>query len=273
MPQNDTISSAPRSFYCPLTMEVMVDPVIDAEGNTYERSALMQWLSHYGVSPVSRQPLHSNLVVPNFALRETIHEVMGAAWVKQRTEELQLAQPEEMEDNSEHTNADYAQASKYQTKVQCYLTKLSKDVGGGMELGLDDSGICMFSCQNMTIIVEVPEDAGFFYIFTVVTVPSLSEASKDTMLELNRLQSETRGGILSIKKHENGQYDIFFSYSDRINEISAADFCNIVPNFIETAGKLKAKFLLGEQTNKHQRPVMQTTSPESPCVGMQAKFL
>ena len=195
MMPGDSNSTIPRSFFCPLTMEVMVDPVIDAEGNTYERKALMLWLSHYGVSPVSRQPLNSNLVVPNFALRDTIHEVMGSSWVNQRTEELGEQYSNEMEDKSEHSNCEFSQSSKYRAKMQCYLTKLSRDVGGGMELELDDSGVCMFNCENMTIIVEVPADAGFFFVYTVVTVPTLSEESKDMMLEMNRLQSETRKSI------------------------------------------------------------------------------
>lgn len=192
MSQNDSRFSIPRTFYCPLTMEVMVDPVLDTCGNTYERKALLQWLSHYGVSPVSRQPLNSTLVVPNFALRDTIHEMMGASWVCQRTEEVNQQYCQEMEDKSEHSNCEFSRPSRYRGRMQCYLTKLSQEVGGGMELELDDSGVCMFNCENMTIVVEVPADAGFFFIYTVVKVPSLAEESKDMMLELNRLQSETR---------------------------------------------------------------------------------
>ena len=201
MPQSEpTPTNIPRSFICPLTMEAMVDPVIDAEGNTFERRALLQWLSHYGVSPISRQPLNSSLVVPNFALRETIHEVMGSAWVTQQTEEMEL-EYSEMEDVSESSiestgSTRKSHASKHRGKIQCYLQKLSQDVGGGMQLELDDSGVCMFKCHDMTIVVEVPTDVGFFFIYTVVSVPSLSEESKDMMLELNRLHSETRKSFL-----------------------------------------------------------------------------
>jgi U-box domain len=173
-------------------MEVMVDPVIDMQGIAYEKKAILQWLSHHGVSPVSRQPLNSNLLVPNIALRDTIHEIMGSEWVIQRTEEVRDQFNGEMEDKSDRSNCDFAPSCKYRGRMQCYLTKLSQEVGGGMELELDDSGVCMFSCENMTIVVEVPADAGLFYIYTVVTVPTLSEESKDMMLELNRLQSETR---------------------------------------------------------------------------------
>jgi len=35
----------------------MVDPVIDPEGNTYERSAIEDWLSKNQTSPITRNPL------------------------------------------------------------------------------------------------------------------------------------------------------------------------------------------------------------------------
>jgi hypothetical protein len=66
---------------------------------------------------------------------------------------------------------------------------------------------------------------------------------------------------LSIKKHESGQYDIFFTYSDRIDEISAADFCNIVPNFIETAARLKGRFLGSDHQADEAPSSMNSTSP------------
>jgi len=210
MPQREAGSSCenniPRSFCCPLTMEPMVEPVIDAEGNTFEKKALLHWLSLYGVSPVSRQPLNANLVVPNFALRDTIHEVMGPAWVSERTEELELQYTTEdlqqscsSMDSSSSSHYSTSSMNKSRGKMQCYLTKLAQEVGSGrMQLELDENGVCMFSCESMTIVVEVPLDGGFFFIYTVVPVPFLSEESKDQMLELNRLPSETRKSFLPI---------------------------------------------------------------------------
>lgn len=37
------------SFYCPISSELMVDPVIDHEGNTYERSQIEQWIRLRGL--------------------------------------------------------------------------------------------------------------------------------------------------------------------------------------------------------------------------------
>lgn len=78
-----------------------------------------------------------------------------------------------------------------------------------------------------------------------------------------------------MKKHANGKYDIFFSYSDRVEEISAADFCNIVPNFIETSARLRYKFMLGEHNKQGPVPAMNASDPskQSAYVGLAAKFL
>ncbi len=69
----------PRSFYCPLTLSPMIDPVIDLEGNSYERSAILHYLVHLGhdTSPITRNPLRPFHLAVNRALKELIHEFMG----------------------------------------------------------------------------------------------------------------------------------------------------------------------------------------------------
>jgi hypothetical protein len=44
----DSISS----FLCPITRKLMTDPVIDPDGNSYERSAIESWLKEYSTSPI-----------------------------------------------------------------------------------------------------------------------------------------------------------------------------------------------------------------------------
>jgi hypothetical protein len=47
----------PDSYYCPLTFELMVDPVIDPDGHSYERTAIEEWLRINPVSPMTRSLL------------------------------------------------------------------------------------------------------------------------------------------------------------------------------------------------------------------------
>ncbi|CAN0126679.1 unnamed protein product [Ascophyllum nodosum] len=64
----------PQVFACPLTLEVMIDPVVCEDGHSYERGALEAWFSNHRTSPMSNTPLKSTRVVPNHALRNSIEE-------------------------------------------------------------------------------------------------------------------------------------------------------------------------------------------------------
>lgn len=67
-------ADVPDSFLCPLTQEVMREPVVDPEGNTYERSAIEAWLEKNSTSPITRKTLRREDLVPNRALRDVIAE-------------------------------------------------------------------------------------------------------------------------------------------------------------------------------------------------------
>jgi hypothetical protein len=48
---------------------VLVDPVIAADGHTYERSAMEQWIAAHNTSPVTEQPLTHTRLVTNMAAK------------------------------------------------------------------------------------------------------------------------------------------------------------------------------------------------------------
>lgn len=62
------------SFYCPITEEVMIDPVVDPEGNSYERAAIVAWLQQNSTSPITRSPLRIDQLIPNRSLRSAIED-------------------------------------------------------------------------------------------------------------------------------------------------------------------------------------------------------
>lgn len=51
---------------------MMVDPVVAADGRTYERSAMQSWLQRHLVSPVTGDPLLHPRLVPNVAARAAL---------------------------------------------------------------------------------------------------------------------------------------------------------------------------------------------------------
>lgn len=73
-------ASASENFICPITQAEMVDPVICADGITYERAAIEAWLARGNTtSPMTRQNLAHTTLIPNLALRATIEAMRSSA--------------------------------------------------------------------------------------------------------------------------------------------------------------------------------------------------
>ncbi|RCV31557.1 hypothetical protein SETIT_6G187800v2 [Setaria italica] len=80
----------PNDFLCPITLEIMTDPVIVASGQTYERRSIQKWLdSGERTCPKSRQPLDHLSLAPNYALKNLILQ-----WCEKNMVELQKREPE-----------------------------------------------------------------------------------------------------------------------------------------------------------------------------------
>ena len=68
---------------CTLTQEMMEDPVIAADGFSYERSAIEDWLSRRsGSSPMTGAPLAHQHLTPNLAVRSAVEIVKRRAELK-----------------------------------------------------------------------------------------------------------------------------------------------------------------------------------------------
>ena len=67
-------TAPPDEFVCPLTLELMTDPVVASDGHSYERAAIAGVLASANKkSPLTREVLRPDLV-PNRALRRRIGE-------------------------------------------------------------------------------------------------------------------------------------------------------------------------------------------------------
>lgn len=62
----------PDSLYCPITLGLMHHPVVDPQGYTYEKAAIVNWIRDNGDSPVTRTPLTVDSLVPNHALEQLL---------------------------------------------------------------------------------------------------------------------------------------------------------------------------------------------------------
>lgn len=64
---------------CPITGLPMRDPVVAADGHSYERKAIMRWFKKSNMSPITREELPHKHVVPNYMLLSTLQKENNAA--------------------------------------------------------------------------------------------------------------------------------------------------------------------------------------------------
>ncbi|ESQ36797.1 hypothetical protein EUTSA_v10008431mg [Eutrema salsugineum] len=69
----------PEDFLCPISMEIMQDPHVAADGHTYEADTIRTWLRRGGQnSPKTGARLANHNLTPNYTLRSVINE-----WLQQ----------------------------------------------------------------------------------------------------------------------------------------------------------------------------------------------
>ncbi|KAL4367247.1 hypothetical protein GQ457_05G034270 [Hibiscus cannabinus] len=69
-----TQTQLPDDFKCPISLEVMSDPVILSSGHTFDRASIQRWLdSGHRTCPITKLPLPEHpCLIPNHALRSLI---------------------------------------------------------------------------------------------------------------------------------------------------------------------------------------------------------
>ncbi|KAK9285962.1 hypothetical protein L1049_025164 [Liquidambar formosana] len=71
----ETFTTVPKDFCCPISLDLMEDPVIVSTGQTYDRTSIAQWIEDGNYScPKTGQSLSHTRLVPNRALRSLISQ-------------------------------------------------------------------------------------------------------------------------------------------------------------------------------------------------------
>ena len=73
----------PDAFKCPITLQIMVEPVVTSDGHTYEKIVIKKWLESHDTSPKTNQQIEKTLV-PNYALRSAIEQLFGVEQTTQK---------------------------------------------------------------------------------------------------------------------------------------------------------------------------------------------
>lgn len=67
-----TLVKIPEDYVCSITHEIMVDPVFTADGDTYERKAIADWLTSHDTNPNTGSKLEHKQLTLNKALKSQI---------------------------------------------------------------------------------------------------------------------------------------------------------------------------------------------------------
>ncbi|KAF9676954.1 hypothetical protein SADUNF_Sadunf08G0057000 [Salix dunnii] len=68
-------SNIPNEFRCPISLELMKDPVIVSSGHTYDRNSIAHWInSGHHTCPMSGKRLIHMALMPNYALKSLLHQ-------------------------------------------------------------------------------------------------------------------------------------------------------------------------------------------------------
>ncbi|KAG8371433.1 hypothetical protein BUALT_Bualt13G0087100 [Buddleja alternifolia] len=106
----------PDDFRCPISLELMKDPVIVSTGQTYERSCIEKWLeAGHATCPKTQQALTSTALTPNYVLRSLI-----AQWC-----EANGIEPPKRPGSSRATKSASACSPAERTKIESLLYKLT----------------------------------------------------------------------------------------------------------------------------------------------------
>eukprot|EP00571_Detonula_confervacea_P001980 CAMPEP_0172319808 /NCGR_PEP_ID=MMETSP1058-20130122/38775_1 /TAXON_ID=83371 /ORGANISM="Detonula confervacea, Strain CCMP 353" /LENGTH=593 /DNA_ID=CAMNT_0013034935 /DNA_START=111 /DNA_END=1892 /DNA_ORIENTATION=+ len=138
-----------KQYHCPLTKEMMLEPMVDFEGNSYERIAILKYLETHITSPVTGNPLSSMHLTPNTAI---IDKIRYTSKLKTCLDSLQNA--------TQLPPKPQPREPKYKSSIEA-VDSFIRDLNSGSPAvtitQLDSSGSTIFSYRGLKFRLEVPD--------------------------------------------------------------------------------------------------------------------
>ncbi|KAF8378111.1 hypothetical protein HHK36_029448 [Tetracentron sinense] len=153
MPQSRRLEQmplAPEEFRCPISLQLMYDPVIISSGQTYERICIEKWFSDgHSTCPKTQQQLMHLYLTPNYCVKGII-----ASWCEQNGFPIPNGPPESLDLN--HRRLALCECESTNSRSMERIN--SCDLKGVNVVPLEDSGIPMEFKGNKSENVSSQED-------------------------------------------------------------------------------------------------------------------
>jgi hypothetical protein len=92
MVADESATEIPSNFICPITLQLMVAPLMTRTGLNFERAAIFGWLEQgSGSCPLTRKPLTASDLIPNRRLKTHIRIWRANNGIPEPTEEEKAA--------------------------------------------------------------------------------------------------------------------------------------------------------------------------------------
>lgn len=177
----------PDDFRCPISLELMKDPVIVSTGQTYERSCIEKWLEQgHNTCPKTQQTLTSTSLTPNYVLRSLI-----AQWC-----EANGIDPPKRPSTSRSTKTNSACSPAERFKISALLCKLTS---GNPEDQRSAAGeIRLLAKRNADNRVAIAEAGAIPLLVQLLsTIDSRTQEHSVTALLNLSICEENKGSIIS----------------------------------------------------------------------------
>lgn len=64
----------PNEYICPITCDLFIEPVVCADGFSYETTAIVRWLAKRSSSPLTGEQLETKILVCNTTLKKLVED-------------------------------------------------------------------------------------------------------------------------------------------------------------------------------------------------------
>lgn len=118
------MEEAPEYLCCPITLELMNDPVICTDGYSYERKTIMQYLEKNSISPMTKQPIDKKNIFPNRTLKDAIENYKIN--IEKNINSNKEPKVSHKSDDNTHTNKNYEMDSDIDEESKKIIKEMMK---------------------------------------------------------------------------------------------------------------------------------------------------
>ncbi|TYG61009.1 hypothetical protein ES288_D07G113900v1 [Gossypium darwinii] len=176
----------PDDFRCPISLELMKDPVIVSTGQTYERSCIEKWLEQgHGTCPKTQQALSSPALTPNYVLRSLI-----AQWCEANG----IEPPKRPSTRPSKTTSACSPAER--TKIEILIRKLASSSPEDQRMAAGE--IRLLAKRNADNRVAIAEAGAIPLLVSLLSTPDsrIQEHAVTALLNLS-ICEDNKGSIIS----------------------------------------------------------------------------